>query len=181
MHFLFNCLLVVSASWNANCMRAETLSSSQLSPQCLEQCPGGVWSIFVEWTNNTWRKWNMQGWWAPTPMITKRHERLHLRAFLVAQWLRIRLPMQGTRVQALVQKDPTCRRATKPACHNYWVCALQPASHNYWSPHAYSPYSTTREATTMRSPHTSTKSSPGSTELEKARAQQQRPNAAKNK
>ena len=31
---------------------------------------------------------------------------------LVAQQLRIRLPMQGTRVQALVREDPTCRRAT---------------------------------------------------------------------
>ena len=38
---------------------------------------------------------------------------------LVAQWLRIRLPMQGTRVQALVQEDPTCCGATKPVCHNY--------------------------------------------------------------
>ena len=38
---------------------------------------------------------------------------------LVAQWLRIRLPVQGTRVQALVQEDPTCRGATKPVCHNY--------------------------------------------------------------
>ena len=26
---------------------------------------------------------------------------------LVVQWLRIRLPMQGTRVRALVQEDPT--------------------------------------------------------------------------
>ena len=32
---------------------------------------------------------------------------------LVAQWLRIRLPMQGTQVRALVQEDPTCRGATK--------------------------------------------------------------------
>ncbi|KAJ8779987.1 hypothetical protein J1605_012023 [Eschrichtius robustus] len=40
-------------------------------------------------------------------------------ASLVAQWLRIRLPMQGTRVQALVQEDPTCCRATKPVRHNY--------------------------------------------------------------
>ena len=39
--------------------------------------------------------------------------------FLVAQWLRIRLPMQGTRVPALVREDPTCRRATKPVRHNY--------------------------------------------------------------
>ena len=38
---------------------------------------------------------------------------------LVAQWLRIRLPMQGTRLQALVQEDPTCRGATKPVCHSY--------------------------------------------------------------
>ena len=41
------------------------------------------------------------------------------RASLVAWWLRVRLPMQGTQVQALVREDPTCHRATKPACHNY--------------------------------------------------------------
>ena len=39
-------------------------------------------------------------------------------ASLVAQWLRIRLPMQGTWVRALVREDPTCRRATKSVCHN---------------------------------------------------------------
>ena len=50
---------------------------------------------------------------------------------LVAQWLRIRLPMQGTRVRALVQEDPTCRGATKPVRHNYRACALEPASRNY--------------------------------------------------
>ena len=38
---------------------------------------------------------------------------------LVAQWLRIRLPMQLTRVRALVWEDPTCRGATKPVRHNY--------------------------------------------------------------
>ena len=52
---------------------------------------------------------------------------------LVAQWLRIRLPMQGTWVQLLVREDPTCRRATKPVGHNYWACALEPVSHNYWA------------------------------------------------
>ena len=30
------------------------------------------------------------------------------RTSLVAQWLRIRLPMQGTRVRALVWEDSTC-------------------------------------------------------------------------
>ena len=54
-------------------------------------------------------------------------------ASLMAQWLRIRLPMQGTRVWALVREDPTCRRATKPMRHNYWACALEPTSHNYWA------------------------------------------------
>ena len=38
---------------------------------------------------------------------------------LVAQWLRIHLPMQGTRVRALVREDPTCCGATKPMHHNY--------------------------------------------------------------
>ena len=55
------------------------------------------------------------------------------RTSLVAQWLRIRLPTQGTRVRALVQEDPTCRGATKPMNHNYWACALQPMSQNYWA------------------------------------------------
>ena len=40
-------------------------------------------------------------------------------ASLVAQWLRIRLPLQGTQVRALVQEDPTCRGATKPVRHIY--------------------------------------------------------------
>ena len=31
----------------------------------------------------------------------------HVGTSLVAQWLRICLPMQGTRVRALVQEDPT--------------------------------------------------------------------------
>ena len=38
---------------------------------------------------------------------------------LVAQWLRIRLSMQGTRVRALVWEDPTCHGATKPVRYNY--------------------------------------------------------------
>ncbi|KAJ8782925.1 hypothetical protein J1605_009533 [Eschrichtius robustus] len=41
------------------------------------------------------------------------------RASLVAQWLGIHLPMQGTRVRALVWEDPTCRGATGPVRHNY--------------------------------------------------------------
>ena len=41
------------------------------------------------------------------------------RASLVVQWLRVHLPMQGTRVRALVWEDPTCRGAAGPVSHNY--------------------------------------------------------------
>ena len=40
-------------------------------------------------------------------------------ASLVAQWLRICMPMQGTRVQALVREDPTGCGVTRPVRHNY--------------------------------------------------------------
>ena len=39
-------------------------------------------------------------------------------ASLVAQWLRICLLMQGTRVRALAWEDPTCRGAAGPVSHN---------------------------------------------------------------
>ena len=38
---------------------------------------------------------------------------------LVAQWLRIHLLLQVTRVQSMVWEDPTCRGATKPVHHKY--------------------------------------------------------------
>ena len=51
------------------------------------------------------------------------HQKVYRRASLVAQWLRICLLMQGTRVRALVWEDPTCRGATGPVSHNYRACA----------------------------------------------------------
>ena len=44
---------------------------------------------------------------------------IQLRASLVAQWLRVCLPVQGTRVRALLWEDPTCHGATGPISHNY--------------------------------------------------------------
>ena len=41
------------------------------------------------------------------------------RTFLVIQWLRICLPMQGTQVQSLVLEDPTCQGAAISVRHNY--------------------------------------------------------------
>ena len=44
-----------------------------------------------------------------------------LGTFLVVQWLRICLPIQGTWVQSLLWEDSRCLRATKPMSHNYWA------------------------------------------------------------
>ena len=55
--------------------------------------------------------------------VTTKSSKIEPRASLVAQWLRVCLPMEGTRVRALVWEDPTCRGATTPVSHNYWACA----------------------------------------------------------
>ena len=55
----------------------------------------------------------------PGPANIKTVTRKTMGTSLVAQWLRIHLPMQGTRVRALVRKDLTCQGATKPVQHNY--------------------------------------------------------------
>ena len=46
-----------------------------------------------------------------------------MRASLVAQWLGVRLPMQGTRVRAPVREGPACRGAAGPVGHGRWACA----------------------------------------------------------
>ena len=71
--------------------------------------------------------------WAHSTNVSISFKRAETGTSLVAQWLRSCLPMQGTRVQALVREDPTCSGAAKPLRHNYWACALEPASHNYWA------------------------------------------------
>ena len=48
----------------------------------------------------------------------------------VIQWLRMCLSVQGTRVWPLVREDPICLKATKPAHHKYWTCALEPMACN---------------------------------------------------
>ena len=54
-------------------------------------------------------------------MLTLRNK--HPGLPLVAQWLRVCLPVQGTRVRALVWEDSTCRGATGPMSNNYGACA----------------------------------------------------------
>ena len=88
------------------------------------------------------------------------------------------LATQGLLVQSLVQEDPTCSGATKLMHHNYWNCALEPISRNYWSLSAWNLCSAIREGITMGSLCSTTKSSPCSSQLEKALTQQ-RPTTVK--
>ena len=76
--------------------------------------------------------WNLRGLQIAQTTLKNKNEagrltlpyfKTYYRASLVAQWLRICLPMQGTRVRALFWEDPTCRGATRPVSHNYWACA----------------------------------------------------------
>ena len=52
---------------------------------------------------------------------------------LVAQWLRIFLPMRETWVWSLVQEDPTCWGAAKMVFHSYWASAPDPGDCSYWA------------------------------------------------
>ena len=75
----------------------------------------------LEYRKTCWKK--MDDEWASLqyPLSTnKACLRSNTGTSLVAQWIRIRLPMQGTQVPSLVWEDPTCHGATKPVCHNYW-------------------------------------------------------------
>ena len=67
--------------------------------------------------------WHHSEWANTRRLFSKFNSLKSARASLVAQWLRICLPMQGTRVRALVWEDPICRGATRPVSHNYWACA----------------------------------------------------------
>ena len=56
-----------------------------------------------------------RGWTAPYTFWGARQNQI-AGTSLVVQWLIIRLPMQGTRVRALGQKDPTCHEIGRASC-----------------------------------------------------------------
>ena len=65
----------------------------------------------------------------------------HIGASLVAQWLRVCLPIQGTQVPSLVWEDPACHGATGPVSHSCWACAsgacaLQQEGPRWWEARA---------------------------------------------
>ena len=126
---------------------------------------------------------NPQGteWWSWMLMVTMQEfwaMGSHLGVFkqgvgssLVAEEIKIGLPMQGTWVWPLVQEDSTCLWETKHVCHSHEACALEPACHNTEAcPH---------RACALRSPYTARKSSQHSSQLEKVHAKQWRPVHAK--
>ena len=114
----------------------------------------------------------------PLPMSLKET----LGSSLVVQWQRILLPMQETMgLRPLVREDPTCCRVTKPLCSRAQDTVTEPKRCNYWSPWAESPCSPTREATAMRSPHTTARPQPLLATTRGKSVQQQRPSVAKSK
>ena len=76
-------------------------------------------SVRCQWDRQTQRSRREQEVWVWSLGKRAGLEKDRSGTSLVAQWLRIRLSMQGTRVRALVWEDPTCRRATKSMRHNY--------------------------------------------------------------
>ena len=50
-------------------------------------------------------------------MLSSASYKTELGTSLVVQWVRIRLPVRGTWVQALGQEDPTCQGATTEPAH----------------------------------------------------------------
>ena len=78
-------------------------------------------------------------------------------------------PIQETQVRTLIWEDPTCWGTTEPVSHNYWACepAPEPGSTATEACAPSSQCSATGEATPMRSPRTTTESSPCSPQLGK--------------
>ena len=148
----------------------------------LSDLPDGKWLGMVP--TGEIHKWQL-GSRCQTLVAEKAHEwacskENYAETSLVAQWLRILLPMQGTQVWALVREDPTCHRATKPMSHNYWAWALEPVSHNYWArvPQLLKP---TSLEPVLRNKRSHRNEKPAHRIKEKVHAQQWRPNSAKKK
>ena len=79
--------------------------------------------IMLRW-ETVLKKQDLKPLWKTVWRFLKKIKNRIARTSMVVQCLRIRLPMRGTRVRALVREDPTCCGATKPVRHNYWACTL---------------------------------------------------------
>ena len=96
-------------------------------------------------------------------------------------------PWSG-KIPPAAERLSLCTTTTEPAFWSPWATTTEPVSHNYWvpvpqllKPVFLEPMLRNKRDTAMRDLCTSTKSSPCSPQLERACAQQWRPNTAKNK
>ena len=111
-----------------NVSHVHTQSRDRLARQELQRALcwpiAGEYKIRLEATSrkSSWYFMSMPEGKKQLPLATQDKTYI-FRASLVAQWLRVCLPMQATQVRALVWEDPTCRGATGPVSHNYWACA----------------------------------------------------------
>ena len=110
------------------------------------------------------------------------------RAFLVALWIRICLPMQETQVRSLIREEPTCHRAIRAEHHHCWAWALESRSRDYWGHELQilrpmrPPASALQQEKPPQQEACTPKPESGScSQLEKKPVKQQRPSTAKNK
>ena len=148
--------LPVSPDWPGGTGRVEMHSSKKHNPKDVtEETRGLGWSLVNRGWSSSWKnRCRYEGLeisasdvrkvvWRPMfqigkPSLKRFYPSLKYlsRASLAAQWLRICLPMQGTRVRALVWEDPTCRGATGSVSHNYGAYSPQQQRPRWWEARA---------------------------------------------
>ena len=95
--------------------------------QCLQKCMSPTVSLMVSVYDIFWFVHSFIGNYSPQIKgrllkIGRSVPKASLGTSPGEQWMRVRLPMQGTRVWPLVQESPTRGRAPKPVGRNYWAC-----------------------------------------------------------
>ena len=122
--------------------KKNSLRWASLVRTCVPFCPEWIWWVIRKrrpdasvlhclclLPQELWKENPSQ--WSQGGEGTLAHPKQVYGTYLVVQWLRIRLPVQGARVRSLVPEDPRCCRATKPV-HHCWALILEPASHSCW-------------------------------------------------